>query len=310
MKQYVSLVSKATVAAALLFNLVSYTSLQRQFAVGFDCGTSPSVGESDPRCQEALDDLDAVFDRMRAARIHYMVNNPREVRNSRLVYDPFEPEAVCALDERFGGEGRYGQFGDGPKFVCAVDLLKEEKGDCLVYSVGSYNEIAFERAVNHTLGCEIHTFDPTLDKPFVGGMYATFHPWGFGKEKEQTQVKQWQFESRSLVGVMTALNHTNRTLDIFKIDCEGCEHVAVLEAFEAIAAGLVKIDQIQVEMHGGNRTSLKKLFEAADKADMRVFHKERNHWGCEGWRCLEYAFVSKSYLRRANAMAMGCPYEK
>jgi hypothetical protein len=250
--------------------------LQRQWTIGLDFGTYPQVGEPDQRCQKALYELDAVFDRMRDARVNYTVNHPGEAHR-KLTYDPFEPEAVCTLDERFGGEGRYGQFGDGPKFVCAVDLLKETKGDCLlVYSVGSFNQIDFERAVHINLGCETHTFDPTLAKPFVGGVYATFHPWGFGKEKEETQVQQWKFESRSLMGVMTDLNHTNRTLDIFKIDCEGCEHVALQEAFEAISAGLVKIDQVQVEMHGGSRASLKTLFEAADKADMRIFHKERN----------------------------------
>jgi hypothetical protein len=56
--------------------------------------------------------------------------------------------------------------------------------NCLVYSIGSNNQIDFEIAVTKHLGCEIHTFDPTLNKPFIGDAYSSFHPWGLGKDSE------------------------------------------------------------------------------------------------------------------------------
>ena len=52
-----------------------------------------------------------------------------------------------------------------------------------------------------------------------------------------------------------------------------------------------------MELHGVEFNNIKALLLDADDARMRVFHKERNHWGCEGYRCLEYAFVSEEFLR-------------
>jgi N6-adenosine-specific RNA methylase IME4 len=46
------------------------------------------------------------------------------------------------------------------------------------------------------------------------------------------------------------------------------------------------------------------FFEAADKAKMRIFHKERNGWGCMGQRCIEYSFISEDFLRKANKTAI------
>ena len=46
------------------------------------------------------------------------------------------------------------------------------------------------------------------------------------------------------------------------------------------------------------------LFAAADKAKLRITHKERNQWGCDGYRCVEYALVSEAFLREANGAVM------
>ena len=82
--------------------------------------------------------------------------------------------------------------------------------------------------------------------------------------------------------------------------------------FESIAAGNLVIDQIQIELHPRSKVSYEEIrdfFTYVDKAKMRIMHKERNQWGCKGWRCLEYAFVSESFLRRANAASLGCPLD-
>ena len=71
-----------------------------------------------------------------------------------------------------------------------------------------------------------------------------------------------------------------------------------------VSSKKIIVDQIMLELHGVDFNNIKALFLAADDARMRVFHKERNHWGCEGYRCLEYAFVSEEFLREANAHAL------
>ena len=221
------------------------------------------------------------------------------------MYDIFEPEAVCFDEERFGSLKRYDAFGDGPKFVCAVDLIAEKNKEdpCLVYSVGSSNSIGFEVAVSNFMGCETHTFDPTLKSTFVGDKYATFHPWGIGIDGEPSESKEFEWTSKGIETIMKELGHLNRTLDILKIDCGRCYFKAMPVLFEAIAAGRIKVNQIQIELHGVNFGRVEHFFEAADKAKMRIFHKERNHWGCDGYKCLEYALISEDFLREANGAA-------
>jgi hypothetical protein len=84
------------------------------------------------------------------------------------------------------------------KFVCGTDLLALKKGDCLGYSVGSFNQVDFEASVKEYLvkeylvkeylDCETHTFDPIIDT-FVSDEYATFHQcWDLEKvEKMKAQ---------------------------------------------------------------------------------------------------------------------------
>lgn len=82
--------------------------------------------------------------------------------------------------------------------------------------------------------------------------------------------------------------------------------------FDLIASGEAKVDQLLIEMHNPKSKEtpklLNKFFKATDKAKLRIFHKERNSWGCDGYRCVEYAFVSEDFLRVANSAA-ACPTE-
>lgn len=69
-------------------------------------------------------------------------------------------------------------------------------------------------------GCETHTFDPTLKKPFVGGEYATFHPWGLGLDGVESSGNGKTWTGMSLEHIIQKLGHVNQTIDILKIDCE------------------------------------------------------------------------------------------
>ena len=253
-------------------------------------------------CKAKLDALDVKFDAQRLGRN----SHPAQNKDSRTLFDLYEPEAVCFSEERFGSKQRFQAFHDGPKFVCGVDLIAK-KDNCLVYSIGSNNDIQFEVAVYEHLGCETHTFDPTLKKVFIGGGYSTFHPWGLGEDGAEVSVKESSFTAMSLEHITRELGHKEKEIDILKIDCEGCEYTSLPPFFESMAEGKVKVNQIQLEIHlQGNDSNLnsrriQNLFDAADRAGMRIFHKERNQWGCKGYNCVEYAFVSKPFLREANA---------
>jgi Methyltransferase domain len=320
---------------ALLLSIIQLFDAWNRFTKYYGL-TDYSERSLSKTCRQRLDALDRVNNARRAARwrtaqqakdagknVYDMfwkmevTNNATEEREKRnrktMIFDLFEPEAVCLTEERFGGSSdeQYVAYGDGPKFVCAVDYLREyyqkQEENCLVYSVGSNNNIMFEKAVKKHIGCEIHTFDPTLGTPFIGGDYSTFHPWGLGKEGETVQLKNpnVKFTTQSVESILKQLGHQHRKIDIFKIDCEGCEFDAMPPVFEAMANGTMQIDQLLIELHAYiSYDEMTDFFALADKAGLRITHKERNGWGCGGFGCVEYAFVSPSFLRRATAAAI------
>lgn len=296
---------KGTKTYVLGCALIGAAVLMHQNSVSLSSAVRRASDDS-PRlaCQKMLDSFDAKFNLQRANRKKNYGEYLEDDIYDTETYDLFEPEAVCFDEERFGSKERFNAYGDGPKFTCGVNLIAEKakKGEeCLVYSVGSNNKFDFEIAVKNAMGCETHTFDPTLKHPFRGGEYATFHPWGIGLDGEEKSFKEdFHWIGKGIETVMKELGHLNRTLDILKIDCEHCEYQAMPVLFEAIAAGRVKVNQIQIEMHGTLYPRVVKFFEAADKAKMRIFHKERNHWGCLGYKCVEYALISEDFLREAN----------
>ena len=250
-----------------------------------------------------------VFDLRRSARQNSTSNYT--YGNEKHYFDPFESEANCFSEERFGFSNRYHAFSDGPKFICGVDLIaakgKRNAEDCLVYSVGSRNKIEFETAVHKIMGCEIFMFDPTIrEQHFIGVEIATFKSWALGIDGQKAMGK----DGKSIETIMKELGHEGRKIDILKIDCEGCEYDIMPQLFDQMADRNITIDQIQIELHSnsGRKDKIREFFEGADKAGMRIFHKERNHWGCMGYKCAEYALVSESFLREANRAAI-CPFD-
>ena len=57
------------------------------------------------------------------------------------------------------------------------------RGRCVVLSIGSNNEFSFEQAVVEKYGCDVHTFDHTVNSPNAPNG-VTFHPYGLGTADE------------------------------------------------------------------------------------------------------------------------------
>lgn len=186
----------------------------------------------------------------------------------------FEPTFTCQHEVRLGGSG------DGPKWVC--DPHRIDPNNCLVYSIGSSNDFMFEEAVLKDISptCEIHTFDHTVgDHPSNKPKNVNFHPWGLAKETGKYPMK-------SMESISKELQHENRTVDIFKIDCESCEWATTQGWFSTLPHR-----QIQVELHEGTQNGNAERFMALlQKKGYVVFHKEPNTLGCKG-NCIEYSFL-------------------
>jgi hypothetical protein len=133
------------------------------------------------------------------------------------------------------------------------------------------------------MDCEIHTFDPTIGEtpsnlPNYGNI--TFHPRGLATKDEGAY--------KTLPTVIKELSHETKEIDIFKIDCEGCEWTTFSHWFDRD----IIIRQVFIELHMGTakaeNDSLPALEFMAYLQSKRhvIFHKEPNTLGCKG-ACIE-----------------------
>jgi hypothetical protein len=299
------------------------------------------------RCQTTLNALDQHFDFRRQMRqAHAPHHFAGRIPGLNELFDPYEPEAVCITEERFGHQpNRYQAFGDGPKFVCGVDMMvreasekiKKMKNDksksssspplCLIYSFGMIPDVDFEADLAKTFRnididnnvqqqlCEIHSFNPAIatEGHIFKTKEATVYPWGLGNvDGGQDTYMGRTFETFTLQTIMNKLGHdpSQVVIDILRVDMERFEyeHMPGVLLELSNTNNYIQVNQLLLELHAfgiDDPTAFSKqiasIFDAVDKADLRIFHKERNGWHCGGAKCVEYAFASAKYLRKANA---------
>ena len=209
----------------------------------------------------------------------------------------YEPDFVCQHEKRIGKQG------DGGKWICDPHRIQQqvESGrPCLVYSIGSNNDFSFEKSVHQDIhrDCEIHTFD--FEDYFEGAKQAggkiVYHQQGLASIDRDDG---WGTRFRSLHSTIVDLGHQNRVIDVFKIDCEGCEYETASSWFRAASQENVTIRQIQVELHGGNPSSEEQLqnimgfFDLLYQQGYVIFHKEFNLLSIPTGNnlAIEYAFL-------------------
>lgn len=287
--------------------LLNFTNISHTILVSSQ-NCVKSVGVSSQRAPDpARETCEALWDAKWEQHVSYL-NHLKHAEDSRastmhewnhmLAYDMYEPEWVCEADVRVGPSDI--NLGDGPKFVCAPDTLQNAQ-DCLVYSIGSNYDFQFEEGLRkHGPNCEFHTFDGTLNlaeealPPGLEDKNIHFHHWNLASKSGLTE-EGWT--RKSIGDVLKKLGHIKRRIDVFKIDCEGCEYEVLPELANYIKSGKIQVDQIQVEMHGTDAASVQRVFQSLRSADFAVFHKESNHWGCDGYLCVEFSLISKAKAR-------------
>ncbi len=152
----------------------------------------------------------------------------------------FEP---CSSILKVGGSN-----GDGSKFLCDQKL---NKGNCVVYSLGSRKDFSFEVDIISALQCQVHTFDCTVgevrDNEVPKGVI--FHPWCIGGEDKLQPFSSDLLNSAGKLGqyytmrtVMQKLQHTY--VDILKMDIERHEF-AVLKTLACPGC----FGQAAIELH-------------------------------------------------------------
>ena len=164
-------------------------------------------------------------------------------------WHPGTPLGVgCAELEHMGiGDSEQG------KALCAVDELLA--APCRVVSVGSNGDAAFEADVHERAPhCRIDTYDGTLTEQKRSQIpsYVQFHDqnWDVRSVEQFTPLAQQQ---QNVSGAPSTGGHSRggggggggHVINLLKIDCEGCEMVALLPFLAR-----VPVRQIVMEIHG------------------------------------------------------------
>jgi len=209
-----------------------------------------------------------------------MRHQPDYTKNTQDFYQAYyEPSFNCEFEQRIG------KYYDGGKWVCDPQKIFSQTQDgkpCLVYSIGSAGDYSFEQAVTASISakCEIHTID--------------MNPWSsYTQTPPPSNVHYhiYKIGKTSVAEVMSNLGHSNTSIDIFKIDCEGCEWDSYRQWF----SGGVFIRQILVEVHGGagsNSERTHEFFNFLFDLGYVIFHKEANV--IARGTCFEFAFLRLS----------------
>jgi len=239
-------------------------------------------GEGTVRRREGAELKDFELSEARLSRyslFHPRTNGASEVANA-WYQNNVEPSITCPQEERIGAHG------EGGKWMCNIEALKEKK-DCLIYSVGSSNDFTWEEEVKRRApNCEIHTFDHTVANASNKPDDVFFHKWGLTENESHRNPNM-----KSLSEIIKALRHENRRLDVFKIDCEGCEW----QTYKTWFTSGVQIVEILVETHRGSESpkpvsNAKQFFAHLHNSGYRIFHKESNvHHSAKELLCVEFA---------------------
>ncbi|GJP33994.1 hypothetical protein CLOM_g18478 [Closterium sp. NIES-68] len=215
------------------------------------------------------------------------------------------PTYTCPLNERIG------KWGDGGKWACMLPSAIQKK-DPVVYSIGSFGMYSFEKEMHRMLRTKPYTFDPFLPpaKRAVMASLPFLHFLEIGLSGSATlpsyRSKFPEKTFSTLPEMMRQFGHTY--VDVFKIDCEGCEVELLRDLGEeynntgkrlAVHGGKLPFGQILIEFHNmGDSAKTLTMFYTLENLGYRMFSIEYNH-RCAA--CCEMSFIHESLVRPDSA---------
>jgi len=224
------------------------------------------------------------------------------IKNLDKIHDLFEPSWNCETRERLPLKP-----GEGAKYVCGLSALRNRS---LIYSFGSAGDVLFEVAMKKRLPAgEIFTFDPFLKLDARQKMQRleqegllTFIPRALG------------VGPASLGSLARSLRHSQRKIDVLKVDIEGSEYSAFNDTSlfgNCLKTGKLgtRMELLLVEIHTGMAvTNLPKMgeymallafFRQARACGLALFSKD----GAAG---MEYGFISSQLAFREHVLTHPC----
>lgn len=167
---------------------------------------------------------------------------------------PLQAVRACPELARFGGQSAEDGFAvDGGKLLCGLSSLPH---NCVIYSLGSYNDFSFEEAMLSATPCAIHTFDCTVDgstKP--ADSRIVFHRQCLGDSGAPGFFSLPQLAAQN--------GHTR--IDLLKMDIEGGEYGVFASLLAAASDGNSDLlpAQISFELHAAAGAAVGKAASAS-----------------------------------------------
>jgi len=225
--------------------------------------------------------------------------------DNKTTYDKWIPLWVCEDAQRLP----LWITGDGPKWMVGTEAFQSLRTPPLIISLGSNGEIDWELGMRNMFPtAEIHIVDPSGHGTWNNESFRyrlrqsnlTLHEWW----AVRSPVPGSQFTAMTVSKMLATLGHPGAVVEYLKVDIEGAEW----ELFATELRGCrLRFQHLNVELHGINCTAHEDFFHSIDRCGYRVAWAEPNHWGCDGWLCVEYTIISSSVACAEYAHSHGCP---
>ncbi|KAK3086640.1 hypothetical protein FSP39_021286 [Pinctada imbricata] len=197
-----------------------------------------------------------------------LVNQKDSPTNEKIVSKYISQHQIFCKQVR-----RMGSIVDGGWDICN-DSQYRPKTPCLVYSFGINNDFSFDEAIEKYYGCDVYSFDPSMN---IGNHNHSknihFYQIGLGDKEEEIYVQKTnsRWKLKTLKTIIHELGHTNRRIDILKMDIEGHERESLPQM---MASGALRnVSQLCLEFHSFYVVdTVKELY----KFGFRIFWSHQN----------------------------------
>eukprot|EP01084_Bolivina_argentea_P204538 349315_1 len=180
-------------------------------------------------------------------------------------------------------------------------LYSNENNECIIYSIGISNEYQFDISMtNMNMGCTLYMFDCRVKYDYNFSTNAVFYPWcliphkmSLNNNTNETHV--------SIIDIIKYFKHENKIINIFKIDCEGCEY-DILNDLMNYKNNFIKTNikqiYINIELHTFKNKYMKilsKLFNTF-KSNNFFVHKSNINCGTGPHQKIPHKFEKYGFL--------------
>jgi hypothetical protein len=214
-----------------------YSSISSEGVTSHDARSSAAYKQS----YGLFDDIsDLMWERFRSSTksksLYWNPSNPLDKVGDMTFWNGHNPRPnfICPHTVNLGAHSE-----DGVKYLCYPERLTvnfqtnlRDDSSCLIYSFGCAGNFLFEDEIfkMHGKKCETHVFDPAKKWERKGDIEAKnihYHPWGLLSTYDRdNKSKVWPAGHggafKTMPEILKDLGHEQRTIDVLKIDCEGC----------------------------------------------------------------------------------------